>query len=79
MRNPHLHSIPGILSQDLLLLHKSGVSVESPWLMMSDRHACDITVEQEDKVTLGKISCDKEGFINMLSEWTSGSENFCTQ
>lgn len=62
----HPNSVPGILSQNLLLLHESGISAESVCLMMSEMDPCD-TVEQEDKVTLVKISFYKEGFINTLS------------
>lgn len=63
---PHPNSVPGILFQNLLLLHESGISAQSVSLMMSEMDTCD-TVEQEDKVTLEKISFYKEGFINILS------------
>lgn len=63
---PHPNSVPGILFQNLLLLHESGISAQSVRLTMSEMDTCD-TVEQEDKVTLGKISFYKEGFINILS------------
>lgn len=63
---PHPNSVPGILFQNLLLLHESGISAQSVRLMMSEMDTCD-TVEQEDKVTLEKINFYKEGFINILS------------
>lgn len=66
MRCPIPNSVPGILFQNLLLLHESGISAESVCLMLSEMDTCD-TAEQEDKVTLGKISFYKEGFINILS------------